>query len=79
MKKMYFLFSVVCAGLMLLASTNRLIQGKYGFVTGTPEIRSINSLAFGPEGVLFIGDSKSAVIFAIDTKDAVAKEQVNAV
>ncbi|GEO09671.1 hypothetical protein [Segetibacter aerophilus] len=41
-----------------------------GFVNGTPEIKSISSLAFGPDGILFIGDSKSASVFAINTKDA---------
>lgn len=40
-----------------------------GFITGTPEIRSISALAFGPQGILFVGDSKSATIYAIDTKD----------
>lgn len=37
------------------------------FVTGTPQIRSVNALAFGPQGILFVGDSKSASIFAIET------------
>ncbi len=40
-----------------------------GFITGNPEIQSMNSLAFGPEGILFIGDSRSANIYALDTKD----------
>jgi len=39
------------------------------FINGDPEIKSINAMVFGPEGILFIGDSKSAMIFAIDTKD----------
>ncbi|WP_332369534.1 hypothetical protein, partial [Spirosoma telluris] len=39
-------------------------------MTGTPAIKSINALTFGPDGVLFIGDGKSAAVFAIDTKDA---------
>lgn len=79
MKKMYFLLAVVCAGLTLLAGTSRLVRGKYGLNVGTPEIKSINSLAFGPDGILFIGDSKSAMIFAVDTKDAVANNQAAAV
>jgi sugar lactone lactonase YvrE len=37
--------------------------------TGTPDIKSINALAFGPDGILFIGDSKGAAVFAVDTKD----------
>ncbi|WP_221392672.1 hypothetical protein [Dyadobacter sp. NIV53] len=70
MKKMYFLLAFVCAGMLLLANTSRLSDGKYGLIVGTPQIKSISSLAFGPEGVLFIGDSKSGMIFAMDTKDA---------
>lgn len=53
-----------------------LVQGndpikdlKSDFKVGDPEIRSINALAFGPEGILFIGDSKRAEIFALDTQD----------
>lgn len=42
---------------------------KSDFEVGNPEIHSVNALAFGPEGILFIGDSKSAEIFALDTKD----------
>jgi hypothetical protein len=39
------------------------------FEFGDPEIKSVNALAFGPEGVLFIGDSKSASVIAIETGD----------
>ncbi len=39
------------------------------FITGNPGISSINALSFGPEGILFIGDSKNAAIYALDTKD----------
>jgi len=42
---------------------------KSNFVTGDPEIHSVNAIAFGPEGILFIGDSKRAEIFALDTRD----------
>jgi hypothetical protein len=37
---------------------------------GTPDIKSISALAFGPNGVLFIGDPVSATIYAIETGDA---------
>ncbi len=36
---------------------------------GTVPIKSVGPLAFGPDGVLFVGDTKSAAIFAIDTGD----------
>lgn len=44
------------------------------FVTGNPEIKSINALSFGPEGILFLGDSKSASVYALDTKDVSKNE-----
>src|SRR5713226_462718 len=36
---------------------------------GTPDIKSAGPLAFGPDGVLFVGDTQGAAIFAIDTGD----------
>lgn len=42
---------------------------KPGFKVGQPELKSAGALAFGPDGVLFVGDSTSAAIFAIDTGD----------
>ena len=40
-----------------------------GMQKGTPDIRQAGPLAFGPEGVLFVGDTVGAAIFAIDTGD----------
>jgi hypothetical protein len=36
---------------------------------GTPDLKSAGPLAFGPQGILFIGDPQGAAIFAIDTGD----------
>jgi len=36
---------------------------------GKAEIKSAGALAFGPEGILFVGDSMGASIFALDTQD----------
>jgi hypothetical protein len=36
---------------------------------GTPKLDSCTALAFGPKGVLFIGDSAAATIYAVDTGD----------
>lgn len=36
---------------------------------GTPDIKSATALAFGPKGLLFVGDSAGAAVFAIDTGD----------
>jgi hypothetical protein len=79
MKQVYYLSAVGILATLLLASANRKANNPYGFENGTPGIQSISALSFGPEGVLFIGDSKSASIFAIDTKDNVAVEKAPAV
>ena len=42
----------------------------WGMKEGTPELKSAGALAFGPDGILFVGDSKSATIFAIATGDS---------
>jgi hypothetical protein len=39
---------------------------------GTPDLKSAGPLAFGPDGVLFVGDPLGASIFAIDTGDRTA-------
>jgi hypothetical protein len=42
---------------------------KYGLEIGTPDIRSVGPITFGPEGILFVADNVSATIFAIDVGD----------
>jgi hypothetical protein len=37
---------------------------------GKPDLKSAGPLTFGPEGILFVGDTKGAALFAIDTGDA---------
>jgi hypothetical protein len=40
--------------------------GAYGLVEGTPDLKTAGALAFGPEGILFIGDSTGAAVFAVE-------------
>jgi hypothetical protein len=69
MKKVFYLFATASLAIALLAANDRFNSNSYGFENGTPAIQSISALSFGPDGILFIGDSKSASIFAIDTQD----------
>lgn len=78
MKKIYLMLTVAIAGIALFAGTYKSSTFK-GFISGSPEIKSISSLTFGTKGVLFIGDSKSASIFAIETKDTKSTEKASAV
>ena len=59
--------------LNLSAVTNSTLN-KYGLTKGTPNIESFNEMTFGPDGILFIGDSKGGKIFAIDTQDTIESE-----
>ena len=40
-----------------------------GMKLGSAELKSIGPIAFGPQGVLFIGDPDAATVYAIDTSD----------
>jgi len=61
------LLTVFC---LLVLSNNVAVAGiTDGFLEGNPGIQSMSTLEFGPEAVLFIGDSKSGAVFAIDTED----------
>lgn len=40
-----------------------------GMTLGAPDLKSAGTLAFGPDDVLFIGDSQGAAVFAVDVRD----------
>jgi len=75
MKKVMIVCVAAIAFLVAVAFINRPTNSTSGFIEGTPEIKSISALTFGPDGVLFIGDSKSAAVFAIQTKDVAFAEK----
>jgi hypothetical protein len=54
--------TLLTAAIAFSASTSGLTPGK-------ADLKSAGSLAFGPDGILFVGDSMSASIFALDTND----------
>lgn len=69
MKKSLLLLFSLLLSLPFLGVAHTDKDLKADFRTGDPGLRSINAMAFGPEGILFLGDSKNAEIIAIDTKD----------
>jgi hypothetical protein len=81
MKKSVLIFGLCALVAGITAFTFRAEELPYNLKTGTPEIKSITSLAFGPDGILFIGDSKGASVIAVNTKDASNSElqPINAV
>jgi hypothetical protein len=59
-------------GLAILAGAARADDGRSSLKSGKPDLKSISALAFGPQGILFVGDSQGGAVFAIDTGDATA-------
>jgi hypothetical protein len=58
------------AAALLIAVVAPAQAAEDGLTKGTPELKSATTLAFGPHGILFVGDSAAATVFAIDTGDA---------
>lgn len=77
--KKFFYPAFICATFLLLNTAQITNSHPYGLTRGTAEVKSISAIAFGPDGILFIGDSKSAAVFAIDTKDKTAVDKATAI
>jgi hypothetical protein len=59
-------WAAFCWVLLVAASAT---AADLGMTVGTAELKSAGPLAFGPNGILFVGDPLGAAIFAIDTQD----------
>lgn len=74
MKKFSILFLLAVAGLCIQDTVKASLTT--GMEEGKPALQSAGPLAFGPNGVLFVADTKSAAIFAIATGDTSAPKAV---
>lgn len=63
------LFTLLAFGVVLSALGNAPFMKK-----GAPAIRSMGTLVFNEDGVLFIGDSKNATIYAVDLQESPVAE-----
>ena len=73
MKKLLCLLLAIClASVSIYATSYEELTAD--FVVGKVEPQSINTMTFGPEGILFLGDSKSGMIYALDLKDRTVTE-----
>ena len=70
--------AVAAACVLLSFSGGAVLAQSDGFSTGKPEIRSMSALAFGPPGILFVGDGRSGSIFAVDLGGRAKPPQENA-
>jgi hypothetical protein len=62
------LLSGLVVALLILAAVASAASSN-GLVSGKADIKLAGPLAFGPDGILFVGDSMQASIFAIETED----------
>jgi len=77
--------SPVGRGLGLVLTLFALAMPVYGkstalksSVTGKPDLKSIDVISFGPEGLLLIGDGRGAQVVAVDTGDTTPKGSMRA-
>lgn len=68
---MYRLLALTLAACLATGTASADI---YGLSEGAPDLQSAGSLAFGPDGILFVGDAQGAAIFAIRTGDRAVEE-----
>ena len=55
---------------MTILSVSALHAADWGLKKGTPQLMSAGPLAFGPDGILLVGDVDGLAVFAIDTGDS---------
>jgi hypothetical protein len=75
MKRFARLVPFIC----LLAASQLAFAASIEKTVGKPAIQSAGALAFGPDGILFVGDALSAAVFAIETGDISANSNKAAV
>jgi len=61
-------------GLTIGVAASAVAADPPGVAAGKPDIRSLSALAFGPDGVLFVGDSKGGAVYAIELGPRAAGE-----
>ena len=69
MKKMALSFMLILATAFTFANGNDPLPHPYGLTAGKADLQSAGALTFGPDGILFVADTKGAAIFALDVKD----------
>ena len=72
MKK--FILSLALLAIGYMASADNYEELTKSFTTGKAAIESMSVLTFGPEGLLFVGDSKGGKVYALDMNDREANE-----
>jgi len=61
--------AIMLGGMCLTAAMALGAEPSSSLKKGTPDLKSAGPLAFGPDGILFVGDTRGAALFAIETGD----------
>ena len=67
MRNASFVCPIIALAVMVISGVGQ--ADIYGLQSGKLELKSAGPLAFGPDGILFVGDPKGAQIFAVQTGD----------
>ena len=67
-----------CVAVGLLGSVGQAAD-KWGLKEGPVRLQSASTLAFGPDGILFVGDTRAAAVVAISTGDSKRVEKAGVV
>jgi len=78
MKRMTCRIGLTLLAMGALATTLSAANWTAGMKEGKPEFKSMGPLAFGPEGILIIADTKAAAVTAIATGDTASAKDVKA-
>jgi len=62
----------ITAVVVFIALARRPVSAAAALAPGRVDLKSAGALAFGPDGVLFVGDSMAGAVVAIDTNDRTA-------
>jgi hypothetical protein len=67
--------AMAAAGMIVTSASAKAGEPTASLKQGNPQIKSAGPLGFGPEGILFVGDTRGSALYAIDTGDRAATSQ----
>ncbi len=73
------LYGIALVSVCLAAQISRAASWTAGMKEGKPALKSIGSIAFGPDGILFVADTKGAAIVALSTGDTSPSSSAKAI
>lgn len=71
--------TLAVAALSVVSASTRAEDLRASLKPGEPDLKSAGALAFGPDGILFVGDNQGGAVFAFDTDDRQKSEKPAAV